>query len=202
MNELACVHTREEWLMNCLAILRGDFLANGHVVPEKIRVSCSWPSKGALAKKKRIGEAWSSDNSNDQTFEIFISPVLDNGPAVLATLVHEIVHCVVGLSNKHNKVFSHCAKSMGLEGKVTATKTGESLQHRLEDIVSQIGKYPHAELHAVIKDKPQSTRYLKIKCAACGCVARMTRKWLEQVGLPTCGCGSLMLEDDKGEDNA
>lgn len=40
----------------------------------------------------------------------------------------------------------------------------------------------------------QGTRMLKVACADCGCVVRMTRTWIERVGLPTCGCGSAMQE--------
>lgn len=34
----------------------------------------------------------------------------------------------------------------------------------------------------------QSTRLLKIECPACGCVARITARWLTAVGAPSCGC--------------
>ena len=39
----------------------------------------------------------------------------------------------------------------------------------------------------------QTTRMLKVECPACGCIIRMTSKWLEEVGTPTCGCGTRML---------
>lgn len=42
----------------------------------------------------------------------------------------------------------------------------------------------------------QGTRMLKVTCDddSCACVIRMTRSWIERVGLPSCGCGSAMHE--------
>lgn len=40
----------------------------------------------------------------------------------------------------------------------------------------------------------QTTRQLKIQCPACGYLARVTRKWLEEAGTPTCPCGERMVE--------
>ena len=37
-------------------------------------------------------------------------------------------------------------------------------------------------------------RMLKVKCAECGCIVRMTRQWLDQAGAPTCACGAAMAE--------
>ena len=42
--------------------------------------------------------------------------------------------------------------------------------------------------------KKQTTRMLKVTCAACGCIARMARQWLDEVGAPTCACGGDMAE--------
>ena len=89
---------REQWLNECIQKLRPEFEQLAHPLPEKIRASCSWPSKSGLAnKKRRIGEAWSSKNSADQSCEVFISPVLKDPIEVAATLVHELVHCAVGV---------------------------------------------------------------------------------------------------------
>lgn len=38
------------------------------------------------------------------------------------------------------------------------------------------------------------SRMLKVSCADCGCVIRMTRTWLDSAGAPTCGCGGTMDE--------
>ncbi len=173
---------REQWLNECIQKLRPEFEQLAHPLPEKIRASCSWPSKSGLAnKKRRIGEAWSSKNSADQSCEVFISPVLKDPIEVSATLVHELVHCAVGVEEGHKGKFPRLAKAVGLEGKMTATTASAELTHS----------------NAA---KKQGCRLLKVVCE-CGCVVRMTRKWLDEVGPPTCGCGGAMVEEAGRDDD-
>ena len=188
---------REAWLSECMNKLRPAFIEAGFELPEKIRVSCSWPSKSGLAqKKRRIGEAWSAKNSGDNSFEVFISPVLKDPIEVAAVLVHELSHCAVGLEDGHKGNFPKCAKRMGLEGKMTATTAGADLRRKLEAVTAEAGPYPHAELKHSNAPPKQSTRMLKVVCKECGCVVRMTRKWLDDVGTPTCACGGEMIEEE------
>lgn len=188
---------REAWLHECIRKLRNDFVETGFVLPDKIRASCSWPSKGGLAvKKRRLGEAWSSKSSADGSFEVFISPLLKDPADVSAVLAHELCHCAVGLECKHSGDFRVCAKRLGLEGRMTATKAGKKLAERLSILVAEVGPYPHAELKHNTSPPTQTTRMLKILCMDCGCVARMTRKWLDEVGPPTCACGGAMEEQE------
>jgi hypothetical protein len=192
--------TREAWLISCVDLLRPDFERVGTSVPDKIRASCGWPSKSGLAaKKRRIGEAWSAKCSGDETFEVFVSPVLKDAQLVLATLVHEIVHCAVGVENGHKGAFKKIAIAIGLEGKMTDTTAGPELLKRIEEIVTEVGPYPHAELKSSNAPKKQGTRMLLVKCPACEYQVRTTKKWLE-VGVPTCPCGTEMVADDS-EDN-
>jgi len=192
---------REEWLLKMIAELRPDFERIGFCLPEKIRASCSWPSKSALAeKKKRIGEAWSAECSGDEHFETFISPVLKNPIDVGATLVHELCHCAAGLDQGHRRRFKDVARKIGLEGKLTQTHASDALKERLQEIIDEIGPYPHAELKHSNAPKKQSTRMLKVECPACGCICRMTQKWIDEAGCPTCACGEQMyLEGEAPE---
>ena len=192
---------REDWLEHMIDKLRPDFQRINYPLPQKIRVSCGFPSKGALANKsRRIGECWGVESSEDKSFQVFISPVLREGVEVGATLVHELVHTAVGIECKHRKPFTTAAKAIGLEGKATATVAGSALIERLKELIAELGEYPHARLVASKKPKTQSTRMLKVTCKECGCVVRMTRKWLDDAGLPTCGCGGKMAEEG-GEDD-
>lgn len=43
--------------------------------------------------------------------------------------------------------------------------------------------------------KRQTTRMCKVICEQCGCVIRMTRTWMMQAGLPTCGCRGRMVAE-------
>jgi hypothetical protein len=85
---------------------------------------------------------------------------------------------------------------MGLEGKMSASTPGEKLQNRLREVVAKIGPYPHARLTPLCKEKKQTTRMKKVECSDCGCIVRMTRKWLEECGPPTCACGGPMLPEE------
>jgi hypothetical protein len=190
---------REDWLQQMIDLLRPDFEKVGKPLPEKIRVSCGFPSKSALANKaRRIGECWGVESSEDKSYQVFISPLLKEGIEVTSTLVHELVHTAVGIECKHRGPFVKVAKAIGLEGKMTETTAGEALIARLKELIEQLGEYPHARLVASNKPKTQTTRMLKVTCKQCGCVVRMTRKWLDEAGLPTCGCGGEM-EEDGGE---
>ena len=127
--------TREEWLGKMVARLRPEFEKKGAAVPEKVRASCGFPSKSALANKaRRLGEAWSDKNSEDQSWEVFISPLLKDSIEVAGILVHELVHTAVGIECGHRGPFKRVAVAMGLEGKMTATTAGEQLKSLLTGI--------------------------------------------------------------------
>lgn len=181
--------TREEWLMAGVALCNKIFMDVGHTVPKNIRVSCGLPSKGAFAKKQRIGECWSDSCSRGKMFEIFISPVLDDPCRVLDVLIHEIVHAIVGLKCGHRGQFKKVAVDVGLEGPMRSTHAGPVLKDRLNSLNKTLGVYPHQQLTKFnSSEKTQSTRLIKITCNECGYICRTTQKWLN-VGTPTCHCG-------------
>jgi hypothetical protein len=194
--------TREQWLESATEIMRGWFAAAGYLVPAKVRVSCGFPSVGALSRsKRRIGECWAMECSADSSHEVFVSPTISKPAEVLAVLLHELVHTAVGLRCQHRGPFRKCATALGLVGPMTATSAGPELLARLNGLSAQLGAYPHAELRGAASDRPkkQSTRMLKITCPGCGYTARTTSKWIE-VGLPTCCCGEQMqAEGGDGE---
>lgn len=186
---------REAWLCRMVDSLRPFFAEHGYPLPERIRVACGWPSRSALSgKAKRIGEAWSHRCSGDGAHETFLSPVLADPIEVGATLVHELVHHAVGVEHGHKGPFRKLATAVGLVGRMTATTAGPALQERLHALAEELGPYPHAALNGGAGRKKQSTRMLKVTCADCGCIVRMTRQWLDEVGAPTCACGGAMAE--------
>jgi hypothetical protein len=187
--------TREQWLARAVEALAPLFESKGYKVPP-VRVSCGWPSsRGMSAKKPTIGECWDNKAADDKLNQIFISPRLKNPVedyGVLPTLAHEVAHAVVGIKEKHNKVFGKCVRSIGLEGKLTATTGSADFLAHCNTLMEKLGPYPHAALNP--SDRPtkkQTTRLIKCECD-CGCSVRITRKWLDEVGAPTCGCGHKM----------
>lgn len=186
------IETREAWLTRLTEELRPVFQTAGYPLPEKIRAACGFPSRGALANKKRsIGEAWSCDQSDDAHYETFVSPMLSDPIDVAAVQVHELCHCAAGLACKHKKPFCTIAKAVGLEGKMTATVASDYLREKLAAMVEVIGPYPHAKLVHSSAPKKQKTRMKKITCPECGYTCRAAKKWMD-IGLPTCPCGTQM----------
>lgn len=220
MNDKNIKHkTREAWLEAAVACITPLFEQHGYKVPP-LRVSTGWPVRGGLGKKKRVvGECWNKDAATDCVPQIFISPwlvemvSLDGG--VLPTLVHEIVHAVVGHKEKHNKVFGKCARAVGLEGKLTATHAGDALVESCRVWSDSLGDYPHARLNGLKEpSKKQGTRMVKCECEAsegeeiCGYTVRTTKKWIE-VGAPLCPVHKTPMSvvdkaadsDDDGDDD-
>ncbi len=186
---------REEWLQAAVDEFRPLFLGKGLKVPE-LYVSCGFPSRNATGIKKRaIGECWDGLQSADKKPQLFISPFLVETASpggVLATLAHEIVHATIGCEAKHGPRFVKAMKQIGLAGKPTATVAGEELIPLLERIASELGAYPHSELKIIRERKKQTTRMKKAVCGCdgCGYTVRLTRKWMEEVGLPICPGGT------------
>ena len=175
--------TREDWLQAAVAELRPLFDLNGFPLPDKIRVTCGFPSSRAKANNRSIGEHWSPSASEDGTHEILISPVVDDQYDVFGILVHELCHAATD-GDGHGRQFGKIARAMGLKGKLTATTIDDLFRANFSQLVGGLGEYPHARLN-VSSRKVQSTRMLKAVCPACGYTIRLTQKWAD-LGLPVC----------------
>lgn len=204
---------REAWLEAAVNKMMPHFKNAGYDVPP-IRVSCGWPSSGGLGKKKRtLGQCWAPEASTDGKSQIFISPYLENTGEItaLGVLVHEVVHAVVGIKESHNKVFGKCARSVGLEGKMTSALPGEALKKICMEWSEALGPYPHAKLDPEQRPtKKQTTRMVKMECTGCGYVCRASRKWILEMGPVSCPKHGAMTyepfdetdeEDEAGEND-
>lgn len=201
--------TREQWLESAVALMRPLFTHAGYQIP-KVRVSCGWPSsRGLSAKRKALGECWSTESAEDKISQIFISPWLkkvDDAYGVFPVLAHEVVHAVVGHKAKHGATFRKCALAIGLEGKMTATSGGKEFLGRSQEWLKQLGEYPHARLNPASRPtKKQTTRMVKCECKECGYSVRTSRKWLEQAGASLCPCNKKPMafkipEELEGDD--
>jgi hypothetical protein len=169
----------------------------GYHVPANIKVTCGFPSKKALSKKnRRIGEIWASQCSAGNFFETMIHPSECDSVNVSAILAHEICHAIVGVGQGHNRrTFGKVARAIGLEGSLTATYAGEALIRKFCDIIDEIGGYPHKQLYAVMPQKKDHCRYIKLVCSTCDFYCLVSRKHIEN--LPTCGCGGEMHIHEK-----
>ncbi len=185
---------REQWLDVAVKELT-PLLAHAKAPSFKTPlVSVGFPRGGRGGNGKTIGQCWSEKCSGDkERSHIFLHPELTDSERVLDVLLHELVHSAVGTECGHRGEFRKVAVAVGLEGKMTATVAGEELKGRLNRIVKNIGTYPHPGLTAADRGK-KGSRLVKVQCGSCGCIARMTRKWIEAPGPPTCGCGYEMEE--------
>lgn len=187
------VHThREAWLKAVARRLSPLFREWGHPLPFNIRMTCGFPSTRLLIgqKNQRIGECWHAQSSKDSHVEIMISPVLDDPMKVAGVLAHELIHAACGPDVGHKGPFRKIAKKLGLEGRMTATTEGAAFKQMMQPILDDIGPYPHAALNAAKRVrseyKKQGTRLIKAECSDCGYTVRVTRKWVDDVGVPHC----------------
>jgi hypothetical protein len=182
-------NNREAWLISAVNVLARDFFTPlGASVPE-VRVSTGFP-RGSRGKNKAIGQCWAGICADDKRPQIFIHPELVDSSRVLDVLIHELVHATVGHLCGHKGNFKTLAVALGLAGQMTATHASDELKERLNEVIAEIGEYPHAKLNATESARKQSTRLIKCECTECGYIARTSAKWLDELGAPLCPCGA------------
>ena len=184
---------REDWLSAAVSELRPFFDAVGAPLPANVRVTCGFPSNAK--RSGAIGECWADTASADKTFEVLISPVLDDPLRVFDVLVHELCHATAGAMN-HGVNFQKVAGLMYLvpsAGPKGWKATGPALGfvQTYGSIIDSLGPYPHAAL-TMSNRKVQTTRMLKAVCPSCGYTVRLTSKWAA-LGLPSCPVDSDVL---------
>lgn len=186
---MTTITNRETWLESLTREITPIIESHGYTVP-RCRFSLGFTSKGR--KGKVIGECWTDKVSADGTHEIFLRCDTDNSEDIAATLVHEVIHAVVGVQHQHKKPFGKLARLMHLEGKLTATTGGEAFKQMIAPALAKIGPIPHKRLNFDNADGPkkQKGRLLKVACpdTECGFSVRMTREWLDKegYGAPIC----------------
>jgi hypothetical protein len=191
---------RETWLNAITSqFIRPHFEKAGYTIPDNIRMSCAFSTKGAHTKSHQktfvMGQCISPRASGDNHHEIIIVPSLSESIDVVGTLIHELCHATVNgdhASHGHDHVFKQCANAVGLVGKMTSTGESEELKALILEWVNELGQYPHASLD--VKLRKQTTRMYKTVCrnGGCGYTMRISSKWLK-VAVPACpACNSTM----------
>jgi hypothetical protein len=180
---------REAWLSALVEAWRPTVAKVGDLPP--VRIACGFPSRRALSRNAPLGQCWSRIRSADHTTEIFISPLLDDAFAIAHTVLHELIHAVVGVEHGHKSPFRRAARRAGLVGRPTATVPSDELTALIHSqILPELGPYPHARLSALCGERRQKARLFKGSCETTGYAVWSTRKWLRSFGPPVCPCCS------------
>ena len=137
---------REDWLNAAVSELRPFFSAVGKPLPANVRVTCGFPSNAK--RSGAIGECWADTASADKTFEVLISPVLDDPVKVFEVLVHELCHATAGAMN-HGVNFQRVGNLMHLAPSPTkagwkATGQAATFASTYGEIIKSLDAYPHA----------------------------------------------------------
>ena len=117
---------------------------------------------------------------------IFIHPVLSDSTRVAGVVVHQLCHVALG-NRSHGPPFRRLATAMGLVGKMTETIEGPLFLSIMPATIDRIGPYPHPALRQLrrLDRKLAWTRLMRVHCAACGYLVRITQRWL-MVSIPIC----------------
>ena len=190
--------TREQWLESAQDALVG-LLPDQRLCPDRPRVSVGFPKAGRGVKGSAIGQCFPGQCAGDGRGQLFISPVIEDGPRAMDILLHEMIHHTVGCEHGHKGPFVTMIRACGLEGKPTATVAGLKLAARLNGLIETLGPYPHSALNLKDGKRPQGTRMLKITCPSCDWTARATQTRIDE-GLPTCHCGTRLETADERKD--
>jgi hypothetical protein len=177
--------TRESWLAEAVAQARPIFATAGATLPARIRVTCGLPS--TFSRSGTLAECWADADSADQTYEVMVSPTLDDPAQVLAQLIGALAHAAPGAMSHTSNAYVELAANLGLcpVGDNWRQVAGaEDFAQQYAQVLQTLGTYPHAALNVGVK-KTQSTRMLKATCPTCGYTVRLSAKWAA-LGLPTC----------------
>ncbi len=185
--------TREEWLNAFVDYARPKFAEAGAPLPDKVRVSIGFTSKGNRGRV--IGQCWHNEASADGHFEIFIKPTLDGAARIADVVTHELVHAAVGIDEGHGPNFKRVAKALGLGGKMTATVAEQAWYEWALPVLDALGPMPYAPLvDGKMSGRPKQGTYLLKATCECGWTCRVTHKHVEpysELYCPT-GCGGTL----------
>ena len=200
--------SREEWLHALAAKIIPHIEAiTGEPFP-RFRASCSWPARGGLKKVGTVlGQCWQPIASSDATWEIFISPLVDDSREVARILAHELCHAAAPGAG-HGRGFAKVAGPLGFTSPWTSTPATEAFWAMVDPMIAALPPYGHGHMTPFIfrtegkrqgkgldgpdaprpegAPKPQRNRQMKCECETCGYIARTSRKWIEEAGAPHC----------------
>ena len=217
--------TREEWLEDA-ALIMADWI-NYFITPQdlknhklnyignytltrfkpsenKYRCGLTSTRSDYRMRAKAIGQIHYKESTGNGKNEIVISNRL-NGQGkktesckIAHVLLHEMIHAST-YAHGHKGEFKRLARSLQMDGKLTATTNSENLEERIkENIVDVLGKFPHKAV--VFKPAKKGSRLLKITCTECNIVMRASSKVCDRLyGSPCPACYFDDYEHEQGQ---
>ena len=194
MNEKPKFSERETWLTEGADQILSDIFKDEADNTPKYRVACGYPPRHRGGKV--MGVCINASVSNDQTFEVFINPSIEDGLTALDILTHELVHVIDRNESGHKGNFVRIARKIGLEGKPTECRAGYKLSKELKSISDRLGKYPHGSI-GIDFSKKQSTRMLKVFCIieSCGFHFRASAFQIDKINWDDTACPACMCDN-------
>ena len=169
--------------------------------PSQIRVSCSLLSAG-MNHGNAIAHVHLKHATGNNYHEIRMGAHLggrktrESSSRVADILLHEMIHTMFPFDG-HKGGFKDVAHSIGLLSPMTATTANLALKERIDNnVVKVLGRYPHKGVKLVPRGKRgKGSRLVKCSCPECGCIIRLTRKWINEAqGDITCPVGSCQAD--------
>jgi len=168
------------WLKTAYGGHAADFFYN----PASTRFACSLMG-GGMTKSGELAHIHYAHATGNKYDEIRMSVELggrgkkDESCRVADVLLHEMIHSCARFHG-HKGAFKQIATTMGLTGKMTATVATDDLRLRIwDDVVSVLGRYPHAKVHLTPRgQRGKGSRLIKCVCPSCSFNFRTTRKWI------------------------
>ena len=153
---------REAWLSTAAELL----LMALPVDVEKYRVSVGFPA--GTRSRKRIGFAYSAEQSSDQHAEVFISPEQDAPSAILPALAACLLRVGLANSTKRGAVIT-AARAIGLLGDLDCPTMapGSPVAIAADFARDTLGEFPGRAL--TINTTKQAARQLRIQCTDTSC---------------------------------
>lgn len=161
--------TREEWLTHAADNLMADLLAPLSLLAS-YRISVGFP-KGRHGRGRAVGQCWPPSRARDGKAHIFISPERDGTEAVaiLATVLHELIHASDGCVSGHRGAFAKACKAVGLQKPYTSSSPDATLTARLNALSVKLGPFPHAALVPINETRPGS----RLRLWMCHCPVKI-----------------------------
>ena len=185
---------RETWLQLANEKLQKKVFDKANlIIHHDVKISVGFPlGYRAGCKNETVGVCHPRSHSDAGVNEIFINPTRDDGLEILGTLVHEDIHAIDDCQDGHGAKFRSMALACGLTGKMTATTNSPELEETLQEIILELGDYPHAKVKAY--KKKQSARMIKHVCSHdCGAIIYASRKQSEENPVL---CASCTISED------